>query len=85
MSPMDAGRKLALPVLMIRGKQDIALLGGMFKGVDRYLADSQLVEVDKCSHWVQHDASEEVNAELDKFLAQLEAPDTTEPHSQPQP
>lgn len=66
------GRKLSLPVLMVRGKQDIALLGGLFEHVQDYLADSRLVELDNCSHWVQHDASPELNKELDTFLAELD-------------
>lgn len=57
---------------MIRGKQDIALLGGLFERVDDYLGNSRLVELDNCSHWVQHDASAELNAELDAFLLELE-------------
>ena len=57
---------------MVRGKQDIALLGGLFEHVDDYLADSRLVELDKCSHWVQHDASSELNEQLDHFLTELE-------------
>jgi pimeloyl-ACP methyl ester carboxylesterase len=57
---------------MVRGKQDIALLGGLFERVDDYLADSRLVELDNCSHWVQHDASSELNEELDAFLTELD-------------
>ena len=57
---------------MVRGKQDIALLGGLFERVDDYLANSRLVELENCSHWVQHDASPELNDELDAFLTELE-------------
>eukprot|EP01046_Picozoa_sp_COSAG06_P019936 COSAG06_NODE_1439_length_9457_cov_9.548942_3_plen_155_part_00 len=67
----SAGRKLPLPVLMVRGKQDIALLGGLFEKVEDYLADSRLVELDDCSHWVQHDASPQLNKEIESFLAEL--------------
>lgn len=57
---------------MVRGKQDIALLGGLFERVDEYLADSRLVELENCSHWVQHDASLELNEELGAFLTELD-------------
>jgi pimeloyl-ACP methyl ester carboxylesterase len=66
-----AGRRLELPVLMVRGKQDIALLAGMFEGYGRYLANGRLVELDACSHWVQHDASPRLNVEIDAFLEEL--------------
>ena len=51
----------------------VALLGVLFDGVEDYLADSRLVELDKCSHWVQHDASPALNKELSAFLVELEA------------
>ena len=56
---------------MVRGKQDIALLGGMFDDHADYLEAGRLVEVERCSHWVQHDASDELHMEMDAFLLQL--------------
>ena len=53
---------------MIRGKNDWALLAGMFKNIDRYLADARVVEIDDCSHWVQHDAPDVVNSEIQEML-----------------
>ena len=64
-------RKLDLPVLMIRGKNDDALTEDIFRGYDRYLSNAKLIALDECSHWVQADKSPEVNESLEKFLEEL--------------
>ena len=37
----------------------------------RWAQAGRLVEVERCSHWVQHDASDELHKEMDAFLLQL--------------
>ena len=66
-------RKLQLPVLMIRGKQDIALLADLFTGYEQLLADAELVELDGCSHWLTVDRPAETNAAIANFLSKLQA------------
>ena len=65
-------RKLQLPVLMIRGKQDIALLADLFAGYEQLLADAELVELDGCSHWLTVDRPAETNAAIANFLSKLQ-------------
>uniref|UniRef100_A0A7S2Y4C4 AB hydrolase-1 domain-containing protein n=1 Tax=Entomoneis paludosa TaxID=265537 RepID=A0A7S2Y4C4_9STRA len=65
------GRRLDLPVLMIRGKDDGALTEHVFVGYDRYLNNARLVALDNCSHWIQADCPNEVHQELDNFLEQI--------------
>ena len=67
----DKIRRLDLPVLMIRGKDDRALTDVVFKGYDRYLSNAKLIALDDCSHWIQADKSPEVNKCLEKFLEEL--------------
>ena len=64
-------RRLDLPVLMIRGKDDDALTEDVFVGYDRYLSNARVVALDNCSHWIQADCPDDVNAELEKLLAEL--------------
>ena len=63
--------KLQLPVLMVRGKQDIALLGSIFTGYEKILAKAKLIELDACSHWITVDKPDETCAAIASFLAEL--------------
>ena len=67
----DKTRLLDLPVLIIRGKNDDALTEDVFVGYDRYLSNARLVALEECSHWIQADCPNEVNTELEKFLAKI--------------
>jgi len=67
----DEIRRLDLPVLMIRGKDDDALTDVVFRGYERYLSNAKLIALDDCSHWIQADKSDEVNESLEKFLEEL--------------
>ena len=69
---MVAGRKLDLPILMIRGKDDGAITGDLFEGYEQYLTNARLLALDNCSHWIQADCPDRVNQELDKLLEQVD-------------
>ena len=64
-------RKLQLPVLMIRGKQDPALLADLFAGYEKVLANAKLIELPDCSHWVTVDKAAETNAAIVSFMSRL--------------
>jgi len=67
----SVGRRLDLPVVLIRAKQDRALTKDLFRGYDRYLSNACLVELDNCSHWIQNDCSDQLNVEIDKLLQRI--------------
>merc|ERR1712183_243527 len=58
-------RRLALPVLMIGGKDDGALPEAVFSGYERYLSNARLVMFSDCSHWITTDCSDKVNDEIE--------------------
>lgn len=64
-------RKLDLPVLMIRGKDDAAITGDLFEGYEEYLTNARLLALDNCSHWIQADCPDTVNAEIEKLLGEV--------------
>jgi len=68
---MSASNQMQLPVLMIRGKQDLALLRELYDGYEDVLADARLVELDACSHWVMADQPAATNEAIDHFLTEL--------------
>jgi len=68
---MTASNQMKLPVLLIRGKQDIALVRELYDGHEEILANAKLVEFDDCSHWIMADQPVATNAEIEKFLAGL--------------
>ncbi len=68
--PNPASWRLAMPALMIWGANDIALSASMAQPSIDQCDNGRLVIIDDATHWVQHDASERVNALLLEFLAQ---------------
>jgi pimeloyl-ACP methyl ester carboxylesterase len=53
---------LATPTLMIWGEKDVALSLQLTEGNEAYLRDFTLRRLPGVSHWVQHEASDQVNA-----------------------
>ena len=61
--------KAPFPILMIRGEQDVALTASVFEGYQSELGpNAQLLSIKACSHWIQHDASDVVNAAISSCL-----------------
>ncbi len=67
-SSSPSREKIAAPTLIVWGRDDPVLGLDLTDGIDRYVDDVRVVAVDRCSHWVQHDAPAELSrAVLDHF------------------
>jgi pimeloyl-ACP methyl ester carboxylesterase len=64
----EGDQRLSMPVLMLWGKQDVALSYEMAQPSIDLCDLGKLVFFDKASHWVQHDEVEKVNEKLLEFL-----------------
>ncbi len=60
--------RLAMPVLILWGKNDVALSAEMAAESLKFCADGQLVYFENATHWVQHDEAEAVSARLAEFF-----------------
>jgi pimeloyl-ACP methyl ester carboxylesterase len=65
---MPADKRLHMPVLVLWGKQDVALSHEMAQPSIDLCDRGQLIFFDEASHWVQHDEAEKVNQHLLEFL-----------------
>jgi pimeloyl-ACP methyl ester carboxylesterase len=66
--PVPQDVRLHMPVLILWGKQDVALSHEMARPSIELCDDGKLVLFENASHWVQHDEAEAVNRELKGFL-----------------
>jgi pimeloyl-ACP methyl ester carboxylesterase len=60
---------LEVPTLMIWGEEDTALGKELTVGTEEYVRDFHLRYIPNCSHWVQQEQPEQVNAYMREFLA----------------
>ena len=60
--------RVSVPVQIIWGTKDHALGHEMAEPSLRYCDDGKLEMIDQATHWVQHDASDDVNRLLLKFF-----------------
>jgi pimeloyl-ACP methyl ester carboxylesterase len=60
--------RLPMPTLMIWGAKDQFLSASMAQPSIEMCDDGKLVIIDDATHWVQHDAAEQVNGLLLEFL-----------------
>jgi pimeloyl-ACP methyl ester carboxylesterase len=60
--------RVKMPVLILWGKQDVALSYEMAEESLRYCTDGTLIAFDDATHWVQHDEAEAVNRRLLEFF-----------------
>jgi pimeloyl-ACP methyl ester carboxylesterase len=60
---------LEVPTLMIWGEEDAALGKELTLGTEEYVRDFHLRYIANCSHWVQQEQPEQVNAYMREFLA----------------
>lgn len=68
--PQSAGdERVRVPTLMIWGKKDRVLTPEMAQPSIDLCDDGRLVFIDEASHWVQHEAAEQVNQLLIDWLA----------------
>jgi epoxide hydrolase 4 len=60
--------KIKMPVLILWGKQDLALGAEMAEKSLDYCENGELVFFENATHWVQHDEAEAVNKHLLEFF-----------------
>ncbi|GAB4814779.1 hypothetical protein N2152v2_001825 [Parachlorella kessleri] len=60
--------RLQVPTLVLWGDKDIALGPQLLRGMDRYIEQLQVHEIEDASHWLQQDRWGEVNHLLVDFL-----------------
>ncbi|MEM7779140.1 MAG: alpha/beta fold hydrolase [Pseudomonadota bacterium] len=60
--------RVEVPTLMIWGEEDVALHISTTEGTEDWVSDLTLKRLPGVSHWVQQDAPEQVNSELQKWL-----------------
>jgi pimeloyl-ACP methyl ester carboxylesterase len=56
------------PTLLIWAEDDVALGTSLTRGLERWVANLEVTYITHCGHWVQAEASDEVNAQLLAFL-----------------
>jgi pimeloyl-ACP methyl ester carboxylesterase len=61
-------RRVTVPTLMLWGRRDVALSFEMAQPSIELCERGELVSFDRATHWVQHDAADEVNQKLIEFL-----------------
>ena len=61
-------RRVHVPTLMLWGKRDVALSHEMAQPSIELCERGELVTFERATHWVQHDAADEVNQKLIAFL-----------------
>ncbi len=59
---------IKVPVLVIWGMDDPALLPCNLDGLEQYVADLQVIKVDQASHWIVHEQPELVCRSIRNFL-----------------
>ena len=62
--------KITLPVLVIWGEKDTALLTGCTRGIDEYVTQLSIKRVPDASHWVVREKPQLVNSLIREFLKQ---------------
>jgi len=67
---MPRNVRLKMPVLILWGKQDVALSYAMAEESLRFCPDGRLVTFENATHWVQHDEAQAVTENLLRFWAE---------------
>lgn len=63
--------RVEVPTLMLWGEEDVALNIQCTEGTEEWVTDFTLKRFPGVSHWVQQDAPEAVNAELERWLPRV--------------
>lgn len=61
---------LQMPTLVLHGEEDKFIGKEMISGIDKYAADSKVVMLSDCSHWINQDQWQTVNNEMRQFLSE---------------
>jgi pimeloyl-ACP methyl ester carboxylesterase len=62
--------EISVPVLVIWGEKDTALLTGCIEGLEKYIPDYTIRRVPDASHWIVREKPQLVNSIIREFLAQ---------------
>ena len=65
----DAMTVSRVPTALLWGEGDHALLPGLLDGLERWVPDLHLTRVPEASHWIVHERSDLVVAEIERALA----------------
>ena len=65
------GMRVSVPTLLIWGEADTALGKELTYGTERFVPDLRIKYIPNCSHWVQQERPDEVNAAILEFLSDL--------------
>jgi epoxide hydrolase 4 len=65
------GLRVAAPTMLIWGEEDAYLGKELVRGTERFVPNLQVRFIPNCSHWVQQDQPEIVNAYLHSFLMEV--------------
>jgi epoxide hydrolase 4 len=68
--PVQRARVIDLPSLLIWAEDDIALGLSLTHGLERWVPNLRTHYIAHCGHWVQNEASEEVNEQVLAFLSE---------------
>lgn len=62
-----ASQRIELPVLLLWGKYEPVFLPGAFQDLDRWIANVEVVKIERAGHFVQHDQFELVRDAIVRF------------------
>lgn len=69
-------KTIEAPTLLLWGEDDSALGKELTLGTERFVNDLRLEYIPDCSHWVQQDRPEIVNAHMRSFLIDDASPNS---------
>lgn len=62
------GLRVTMPTLLIWGEEDAFLGRELIYGTERFVPDLRIRYIERCSHWVQQERPDEVNAAMLEFF-----------------
>jgi pimeloyl-ACP methyl ester carboxylesterase len=66
--PAKRASPVKAPTLLIWAEHDVALGKALTHGLERWVPDLRIHYIAECGHWVQNEAPEEVNEQMNAFL-----------------
>ncbi|MBP7342982.1 MAG: alpha/beta hydrolase [Smithellaceae bacterium] len=61
---------VTVPMILMWGEEDVAMLTEMADQSMRYCKEGRLIKLSGVSHWIQHEAADKVNAQIAEFFEQ---------------
>ncbi|WOT03560.1 alpha/beta fold hydrolase [Shewanella youngdeokensis] len=60
--------RIHVPTLILWGEQDDAFVNENLDGIEQYVTNCTVVRFPKCSHWLQHEVSDDINKAVNSFI-----------------